>query len=601
MNRRRFVVISASVGAAAAVAAGCAGRFGGSVSELAPYVAGRAGNRKYLVTVKYATTTINGKVFRTRTYGGHIPGPTLVTRPGEVLDVTIKNLLPRNPKEPCPKGPQVILDQTDPMEEPSGMGPRRPKRHRVATGPIDCMNNPHGFNTTNLHTHGIQTMTHLFEPLGTSNPAAPLIGIEPNSQFRYPLPVPDDHPSGLHWYHPHHHGSTDVQVSNGMAGLIVVRGPIDEVAEIAAARELFVVLQSLQVNAAKKRNHYSREPIAYRAPDKGGYDVDTDYTMFTVATDGSEGRQDATGVMWETYVDREQDPIYEPVGPIPTFTMQPGEIIRLRLLNGCNQHTLPLVLQPEGSEPSMDIRQIAFDGVNLLKPKPIDMSGKLKQLGGLNVKNFIDAPVRMTVPGNRIEFLIKAPDTPGTHTLASLNAKDLHGPGIRIDFMKFVVAGPAKPMSFPATLPKPTREYPPIGQVNRPPKTFTFSFKDKSETILTSLDFLVNGVHYMEDECPTTVRLNTEDEWRIENATGSIHPFHLHVNSFWLVAINDKYLDQPEVWDTFYVPPKRSRDDGENGSITIRIRWLQWRGKAVHHCHFLSHEDTGMMQNFLIQ
>jgi suppressor of ftsI len=590
MNRRRFVVTSAAAGATlAAVAAGCNGRFGGPVSELAPMVTGRAGKR-YRIPVQYATTKINGKTFHTRTYAGHIPGPTMVTRPGELLDVEILNRLPRNPKAPCPKGPMRAPDIRDEMEDAEP----NPRRYRVATGPIDCMNNPHDFNTTNLHTHGIQTMTHLFEPLGTGNPAAPMIAIKPGQRFRFPLPVPNDHPSGLHWYHPHHHGSTDVQVSNGMAGLIVVRGPIDEVPEIGAARELFLVIQSLQVNAGKKPNHYQLEPVAYRPRDEGGYYVDTDYTMFTVSTDGTNGRTDAQGVMWEdssVYGKK----TYEPLGPIPTFTMQPGEIIRLRLLNGCNQHTLPLAL------PGMEVRQIAFDGVNLSKPKPIDMSGQLKTLGGLTIQNFIDAPVRMTVPGNRIEMLVKAPDTPGTYTLSSLKADDLHGPGTRIEYLHFVVAGAPKSMNFPNSLPLPEREYPFIEKPSAEGKTFTFSFKDKSNTILTGFDFLVNGEHYMEDVCPTTVRLHDTVEWRIENATGSIHPFHLHVNSFWLVAINDEVLKEPEIWDTFYVPPKRSRKDGQNGSITIRVRWLQWRGKAVHHCHFLSHEDTGMMQNFLIE
>jgi hypothetical protein len=30
------------------------------------------------------------------------------------------------------------------------------------------------------------------------------------------------------------------------------------------------------------------------------------------------------------------------------------------------------------------------------------------------------------------------------------------------------------------------------------------------------------------------------------------------------------------------------------------MRFQQWTGKSVFHCHILPHEDTGMMQNFLI-
>jgi FtsP/CotA-like multicopper oxidase with cupredoxin domain len=30
------------------------------------------------------------------------------------------------------------------------------------------------------------------------------------------------------------------------------------------------------------------------------------------------------------------------------------------------------------------------------------------------------------------------------------------------------------------------------------------------------------------------------------------------------------------------------------------MRFKEWLGKSVFHCHILPHEDTGMMQNFLI-
>ena len=31
------------------------------------------------------------------------------------------------------------------------------------------------------------------------------------------------------------------------------------------------------------------------------------------------------------------------------------------------------------------------------------------------------------------------------------------------------------------------------------------------------------------------------------------------------------------------------------------MRFLQWTGKTVFHCHILPHEDTGMMANLLIE
>jgi suppressor of ftsI len=137
-----------------------------------------------------------------------------------------------------------------------GMESMHAKKVRTVSAPangLDLMNHPHAFNTTNLDVHGIQTIPHLFAALGTSNPAALMIGIEPGESYIHTFSIPGDHPSGLFWYHPHHHGSTDVQVSGGMAGLIVVRGPIDAVPEIAPVRELLMAIQTIQVNPSTAR------------------------------------------------------------------------------------------------------------------------------------------------------------------------------------------------------------------------------------------------------------------------------------------------------------------------------------------------------------
>src|SRR5579862_876158 len=213
MDRRRFIVTSIS---AAAV-----------------------GTRTYQLNVQYAITNVAGYKLRGRTYNGQPYGPTVVTRPGETLSMKIVNKLPADPPAKPPAGTVLVPVVRNSMEamDPAYRGGTRPSAY------IDPMNNPHGFNTTNLHVHGVQTVPHLFKPIGTSNPAAMMIEIKPGESFQYDFPIPADHPSGLHWYHPHKHGSTNVQVSNGMAGLVVVRGPIDRVPEIAAARELFMVVQ----------------------------------------------------------------------------------------------------------------------------------------------------------------------------------------------------------------------------------------------------------------------------------------------------------------------------------------------------------------------
>src|SRR5271155_652033 len=135
----------------------------------------------YQLTVGYLQQTLAGLTVNIRTYNGSIPAPLLRTAPGHRLKITVVNQLPPNPPATPPPG-------------------------------IDPMNNPHKFNSTNLHVHGLQVVPHIFDPVGTLNPDADMISIEPGTSFTYEFYLPENHPSGFYWYHPHLHGSTGVQV-----------------------------------------------------------------------------------------------------------------------------------------------------------------------------------------------------------------------------------------------------------------------------------------------------------------------------------------------------------------------------------------------------
>jgi suppressor of ftsI len=39
---------------------------------------------------------------------------------------------------------------------------------------------------------------------------------------------------------------------------------------------------------------------------------------------------------------------------------------------------------------------------------------------------------------------------------------------------------------------------------------------------------------------------------------------------------------------------------GADGTVTFRVRFKEFTGKTVYHCHITPHEDTGMMQNILM-
>ncbi len=77
---------------------------------------------------------------------------------------------------------------------------------------------------------------------------------------------------------------------------------------------------------------------------------------------------------------------------------------------------------------------------------------------------------------------------------------------------------------------------------------------------------------------------------------GIDHPFHVHQNPFWVMSIEIpdetgalvNILDRPRWMDSIWIPRNRGR-------IVLRMRFPDYVGAYVHHCHILLHEDNGMM------
>ena len=118
------------------------------------------------------------------------------------------------------------------------------------------------------------------------------------------------------------------------------------------------------------------------------------------------------------------------------------------------------------------------------------------------------------------------------------------------------------------------------------------------------------------------------EEWTIINRTFSDHPFHIHLNPVLVTHINGTPLPQPEWRDTILVPsaqpqpdpsaiddvpptqcpivgrttgPPENRCQIKYGTITFRTFYDPVAiGNSVMHCHILTHEDIGMMQQIVI-
>ena len=107
---------------------------------------------------------VAGREATTLGYNGGVPGPTLRLRPGDTLRVELVNRLDR---------------------------------------------------VTNLHVHGLHV-----SPEGNGDNV--FVAVDPGRAHRYEYRLPDNHPPGVYWYHPHHHGTVADQVFGGLYGAIIV-------------------------------------------------------------------------------------------------------------------------------------------------------------------------------------------------------------------------------------------------------------------------------------------------------------------------------------------------------------------------------------------
>ncbi len=537
------------------------------------------------LTCTYMQRTVDGKKCQVRSYQGatppnnfevpgytgDIPGPIMILRPGEQLLVNLTN-------------------KFAPYDSTGWDG-----QHNV----------PHDLSTTNLHLHGMDVIPHLFEPVGTSDPKAPMIAIKPGQTYKYVFDIPRDHEPGFNWYHPHHHGSTVVQAASGMAGGIVVLGDIDEVPEIKAARDILLVMQDLGLYPSDNDpNVWAYLPKQNAIWQTFGGDV-TIYDPKTKTADPTKLPGGFTTgdyklryflLNGQPFFKEEHNPSIPPSGqPTPNATqlsvqsinLKPGEVVRIRMLNGNSDNYMPIVVDKH------EVHLLALDGVNFptvrtIPVKPIDDNPDNE--GQLQL-----------APANRAEFMIKASLTPGTYPIVQLAQKQQFLYSAQKVIANLVVTDdePVN-MSLPYNLPAPARDYPLIKPEDiKRVRQFVFSATFPGvKNPYVGIDFLLSGTQYHEDHVTTYVQLDTAEQWILvvpDKAGGGTegHPFHIHVNSFEVISVDGKPVEPGTIKDTIWIK--------QNSRVVIRQKFQEWVGKSVFHCHILPHEDTGMMHNFIIQ
>jgi FtsP/CotA-like multicopper oxidase with cupredoxin domain len=412
---------------------------------------------------------------------------------------------------------------------------------------------------------------------------------------------------GIHWYHAHKHGSTTLNVENGMTGAFIIEGSYDD--------EL-----NKYYGTSEVPDWTRRQPVLV-------------LNQLGVSTNLLGGSGFGGGGPPFSVNGRAQ----------PKLTMRPNEVQLWRIVNTSARSGAFFVgfQTAAGQKANFAWKQLAQDGVQF-----VDQNYQ----SGEN-----DNPAFTMMSGNRVDLLVQAPPASPTGQAQTYNVVvqptvARHNRKAPVTLMTVEVSGspatghqatfiPRAP-SFPRFLADITD-----AEVKYTPKrTLTFN----SDAPGAPHQHTINNEQFS-DKVGVSVVLEAAEEWKIENTTNSAtgpgvidHPFHIHVNPFQVVEVFDpnemlvipggpvfKYIFQGQPgpdqcllnindenswkpcggsgpashriwWDVFPIPSGRSVTVGTKtaiipGYFKMRSRFVDYHGQYVLHCHILAHEDRGMM------
>ncbi len=98
---------------------------------------------------------------------------------------------------------------------------------------------------------------------------------------------------------------------------------------------------------------------------------------------------------------------------------------------------------------------------------------------------------------------------------------------------------------------------------------------------------MINGKAMDMSRVDVTAPLGATEIWQIENLVGLDHPFHLHGFQF-QVLDRDGVAEPFRSWKDVVNVPKHQ-------TVRFIVRYDNYPGKWMFHCHILDHEDHGMM------
>jgi FtsP/CotA-like multicopper oxidase with cupredoxin domain len=362
---------------------------------------------------------------------------------------------------------------------------------------------------------------------------------------------------GTLWYHDHRMDFTGPNVYRGLHGFYLLFDDLDS------------------------GNENDPNPAALRLPSGvGKYDIPLLFHDKMFDSGGYVGfnQFEADGILGNKFCVN---------GKIQPFFNVERRKYRFRLLDGGPARFYEFYLTS-----SLGVNQpftyIANDG-NLL-PAPLTM--KNVQLGVAERADIVIDFSRY-LPGTKLYLVNRLVQTSGQGPDAAANPRDINGlltdPGVQI--MRFDIGG-LPPVRDNSRVPASLRALPPMTQADidavlaDPARNRKFQF-NKTNNVWT-----VNGNVFDVNTPAATVKRGSSEIWTLRGSGGWSHPVHIHFEEGRILSRNG----QPPA------PHEAGRKDvyvlGPGDEVVVFLRFREFLGKYMMHCHNLTHEDHAMMVRF---
>ena len=389
---------------------------------------------------------------------------------------------------------------------------------------------------TNLHFHGLAV-----------SPDAPQDDVldmmaAPGQTLRYTVQIPIDHPPGLYWYHTHPHGESHRQALDGMSGAIVIEGIESYFPPLASLPERILVVRGRSIV-----NDPQSADLKHR--------VD-------LSADVCGGEQEAP------------EEVMTVNGSVrPKIEIAPGERQFWRLVNASADRYLDVQLEGQTFE------IVAMDGVPIVQHDPEHPTQNADHV--------------LLPPAGRLEAIVTSPagDTPQRLVSRCVDTGPEGDPNPAMVLADIVPrsAAHSTPKVLESTRKPDVNILDLAAEEKAPPRFIVIFTEDKK-------GFYINGEKFAPDAAPMVhAKVGAYQHWRIVNASGELHPMHIHQVHFLAYAENDKPIVAPLWLDTVNVP--------YGGTVDVIMDFTDpvIKGTSVFHCHLLNHEDKGMMAKIVFE